>query len=57
MVSPRPVIRPIVGTLQTDLLELYPERDPRLSERLQKMMDWFLHTMAFGMDCDGRPVS
>ena len=57
MVSPNPPVRPTRVPLDVQLVSLYPERDGELTGKLQKMMDWFLHTIAFGLDNDGRPVS
>ena len=57
MVSPNPPIRPTRGPFDVDLVSLYPEREAALTARLQKLMEWFLHTIAFGTDKYGRPVS
>lgn len=56
MISPNPPIRPTHGPFQLSMVEAFPERDPSLTERLRKLMDWFLHTAAFGLDKEGRPV-
>ena len=56
MMTPNPLVRPTVG-FSMDLVRLYPERSPGLTARMEKMMRWFLHTVAFNMDKDGRPVS
>jgi len=56
MVSPNPPIRPTYGPFQLELVEAYPQREAALTERLGKLMDFFLHTAAFGLDGDGRPV-
>lgn len=56
MVTPNPPIRPTRGPFDVDLVSLYPEREAALTERLKKLMEWFLHTVAFGTDRDGRPV-
>ena len=57
MVSPNPPIRPTRGPFDVDLVKLFPERDAALTQKLEKLMEWFLHTIAFGTDKDGRPVS
>ena len=55
MMTPNPLVRPTVG-FSMDLVRLYPERSPDLTARMEKMMRWFLHTVALNMDKDSRPV-
>ena len=56
LTSPNPAIRPTIGFFSNDLIQLFPERERGLTDRMQKLMEWFLHTVATGPDKDGRPV-
>ena len=57
MVSPSPIVRPIVGDWQLDgLLDELPQRPPDATEKLRKILDFYLHSMVFHKDRLGRPV-
>lgn len=56
MTSPNPPVRPTAGAFASELAGLYPERERALTDRMHKLMQWFLHTVAMGPDKDGRPV-
>ena len=57
LVSPAPVVRPVVGHDSLDALQSFPRRPDSATERMQLIMDYFLHSIVFGKDRVGRPVS
>ena len=57
MVSPRPIVRPVIGDWPVDgLLDDLPTRPPQATEKLRKIVDFYLHSMVFHKDRLGRPV-
>ena len=57
MVSPSPIVRPVIGDWQLDgLMDDFPQRPPPATEKLRKILDFFLHSMVYHRDRLGRPV-
>ena len=57
MVSPSPIVRPVIGDWPVDgLLDDLPVRPPPATEKLRKIVDFYLHSMVFHKDRLGRPV-
>ena len=57
MISPAPIVRPVIGDWAIDgLLDTIPPRPPPATEKLRKIMDFYLHSMVFHKDRLGRPV-
>jgi len=57
MVSPRPIVRPVMGDWAVDgLLDDLPTRPQHATEQLRKIVDFYLHSMVFDKDRLGRPV-
>ncbi len=57
MVSPRPIVRPVMGDWAVDgLLDDLPTRPQHATEQLRKIVDFYLHSMVFHKDRFGRPV-
>ena len=56
LTSPSPVIRDSEGPFDMELFKLFPPRDAHVSAQMQKLKDYFLHTVIFHLDKEGRPV-
>ena len=57
MVSPSPIVRPIIGDWPLDgVMDDFPLRPPPATEKLRKILDFYLHSMVYHTDRLGRPV-
>ena len=56
MVSPAPVVRPVLGAWPLHVLDALPQRPTFATAQMQDIMDYFLHAMVFHRDKLGRPV-
>ena len=56
MVSPAPVVRPVLGDWPLHVLDMLPQRPAAATEQMQRLMDTYVHAMIFHRDRLGRPV-